>query len=390
MLVASTFLKMRIWMRHLLLFCFALPALSQAMELVQPETPVLPLAPLTETIWQQKVAPEGDYDLIGLHRYRNTEVDQVASLFFLPGTNMNGELSILNERHNFWLFLANRGVTVYAMDYRTHFVSHEVKSVEFMKSWTVAAFVDDAALLAGNIRALDAELPLFLAGFSRGVSYAYALTGQAEFAGLIALDGSFKRADPAGFDLASALQQFDSRADYASVLSRRGYDGRYKLMSSVMDDPGAPASTDRYESIGEELAVTLHRAWGPGALANTEDELTPVRVLAQQMLDYDWYFPSIQNIEERSIASHADDPASDLDDHYGEMSLPIIYFGSANMGAENVLNGVYSAVKSGSRQVSLHLLGGFGHTDVLVANRARAEVFEVVDGWIKAHIKTDK
>jgi hypothetical protein len=377
-------------MRQLLLFCLALPALSQAMELMQPETPVLPQAPLTETIWQQKVAPATEYDLVGLHRYRNTEVEQVASLLFLPGTNMNGVLSILDERHNLWLFLANRGVTVYAMDYRTHFVSHEVKAVDFMKSWTMAAFVDDAARLAGDIKALDADLPLFVAGFSRGVSYAYALAGKVEFAGLIALDGSFKRADPTGFDLASALQQFDSRADYASVLSRRGFEARYELMSSVIDDPSAPANTDRYESIGEELAVTLHKAWGPGALANTEDGLTPVRVLAQQMLDYDWYFPSIQNIEGRSLASHTDDLASDLDDHYGEMSLPIVYFGSSNMGAESILNGVYSAVKSGSPQVALHLLEGYGHVDVLVADRARSEVYEVIDRWIKALIADNK
>jgi hypothetical protein len=377
-------------MRQFLLFCLVLPALSQAMELVQPETPVLPQAPLTETIWQQKVAPATEYDLVGLHRYRNTEVRQVASLLFLPGTNMNGVLSILNERHNLWLFLANRGVTVYAMDYRTHFVSHELEYIDFMKTWTVAAFVDDAALLAGNIKALDAELPLFVAGFSRGVSYAYALAGKVDFAGLIALDGSFKRADPTGFDLASALQQFDSRADFASVLSRRGFEARYEMMSRVVDDPNGPANSDRHESIGEELAVKLHKAWGPGVLANTEDELTPVRVLAQQMLDYDWYYPSIQNIEGRSIASHTDDLATDVDDHFGDMSLPIVYFGATNMGAESILNGVYSAVKSGSPQVALHLLEGYGHVDVLVANRARSEVYEVIERWIKSLIDNNK
>jgi len=136
--------------------------------------------------------------------------------------------------------------------------------------------------------------------------------------------------------------------------------------------------------------VTLHKAWGPGVLANTEDELTPVRVLAQQMLDYDWYYPSIQNIEGRSIASHTDDPATDLDDHFGDMTLPIVYFGATNMGAENILNGVYSAVKSGSPQVAMHLLEGYGHVDVLVANRARSEVYEVIERWIKSLITDNK
>ena len=104
------------------------------------------------------------------------------------------------------------------------------------------------------------------------------------------------------------------------------------------------------------------------------------------MVDYDWYFPSIQNIEGRSIAAHADDPATDLDDHFGRMSLPIIYFGSGNMGAEFVLSGVYSATRSGSRDVTLHLLEGYGHADVLVADSARVDVYEVIEAWLRARL----
>ncbi|HAK50324.1 MAG TPA: hypothetical protein DCM54_00250 [Gammaproteobacteria bacterium] len=370
-------------MLRLIPWILLFPSIAFAWEVVQEETPVLPLAPLTETVWRQPVAPGGEFDVVAVHRYRNRDVETVAALFFLPGTNMNGELAILNERHNLWLYLANRGVEVFAMDYRTHFVSHEVDEIDFMKEWTAAAFVDDAALLVQEVRSLLPDHPLFVGGFSRGVSYAYALAGKVDFAGLIALDGSFKQAKPRGFDLASALMQFDERGDYASVLSRRGYAARAALMSGVIEDQHGPASSDRYETVGEELASVLHRAWGPGALANTEQRLSPIRVLARQMVDYDWYFPSIQNIEGRSIASHADDPATDLDDHFGQMSLPIIYFGSGNMGSEFVLSGIYSATRSGSRDVTLHLLEGYGHADVLVADSARVDVYEVIEIWLR-------
>ena len=362
------------------------PGITFAWEVVQEETPVLPFAPITETVWRQPVALGGEFDVVAAHRYRNRDVETIAALFFLPGTNMNGELAILNERHNLWLYLANRGIEVFAMDYRTHFVSHEIKEIDFMKEWTAAAFVDDAVLLVQEIRLLLPNHPLFVGGFSRGVSYAYALAGKIEFEGLIALDGSFKQANPKGFDLASTLAQFDKRGDYASVLSRRGYTARTTLMSGVIADPHGPASSDKYESVGEELANVLHRAWGPGALANTEQRLSPIRILAKQMVDYDWYFPSIQNIEGRSIAAHADDPATDLDDYFGRMSLPIIYFGSGNMGAEFVLSGVYSATRSGSRDVTLHLLEGYGHADVLVADSARVDVYEVIETWLRARL----
>jgi hypothetical protein len=361
----------------LLLCSFAV----QAWDLVQEEKAVT--AVLTETVWQHQISAESEYERIGVHRYRHVDVPPIAALLYLPGTNMNGELSITEENYNLWLYLAGRGVEVYAMDYRTHFVSHEVREVEFMKNWHVADFVADAALLAEHIRQQLPATPLFVAGFSRGVSYAYALAGKTQLAGLIALDGSFKQAVPGGFDLASALQRFDQRGDYASVLSRRGYTARRALMQGVVDDPGAPAMKPQYDTIGEELADTLQRAWGPGALANTADKLSPIRMLATHMLDYDWYFPSIQNIEGRSLSSTTDDPNTDLDDHFGTMTLPIMYFGGTGMGSTSVLNGVYSAVQSGSKDVTLSVLEGYGHTDLLTASRARIEVFSVVERWIK-------
>ena len=374
------------WRMSTLILSLLIPNISFSWEVVQEETPVLPMAPVTQTIWKQVVEPKTEYDVVSINRYRNTEVETIAAVFFLPGMNMNGGLSILNERHNLWLYLANRGIDIYAMDYRTHYVSHEVRQIDFMKDWSIATFVNDAAMLTAQIRLLNPQQPLFIGGFSRGVVYAYALAGRESFQGLIALDGGFKQANPKGFDLPSALRQFDIRADFASVLSRRGYTRRTALMRSVVDDPYGPATNNRYDTIGDELANTLHRAFGAGALANTKNRLSSIRILAQQMIDYDWYFPSIQTIEARSIALQDDDPTTELDDHFGEMDLPIIYFGASNMGAEYNLSGFYSAAKSGSQDITLYLLEGYGHLDVLVANSAEEDVFRVIETWLKDRI----
>ena len=158
-------------------------------------------------------------------------------------------------------------------------------------------------------------------------------------------------------------------------------------MRSVVDDPYGPTTNDRYDTIGDELADTLYRAWGAGTLANTKDGLSSIRILAQQMIDYDWYFPSIQTIEARSIALQDDDPTTELDDHFGKMDLPIIYFGASNMGAEYNLSGFYSAAKSGSRDITLNLLEGYGHLDVLVANSAEEDVYRVIETWLKDRVK---
>ena len=374
------------WRVSTLILSLLISNISFSWEVVQEETPVLPMAPVTQTIWKQVVEPKAEYDVVSVNRYRNTEVETIAAVFFLPGMNMNGRLSILNERHNLWLYLANRGIDIYAMDYRTYYVSHEVRQIDFMKDWSIATFVNDAAMLVTQVRLLNPQQPLFIGGFSIGVLYAYALAGRESFQGLIALDGGFKQANPKGFDLASALRQFDFRADFASVLSRRGYTRRTALMRSVVDDPYAPTTNDRYDTIGDELADTLYRAWGAGKLANTKDGLSSIRILAQQMIDYDWYFPSIQTIEARSIALQDDDPTTELDDHFGKMDLPIIYFGASNMGAEYNLSGFYSAAKSGSRDITLNLLEGYGHADVLVANSAEEEVYRVIENWLKDRV----
>ena len=68
------------------------------------------------------------------------------------------------------------------------------------------------------------------------------------------------------------------------------------------------------------------------------------------------------------------------------MKLPILYFGSSNFKATNLLNGIYSAARSGSKDVTVNVLEGYGHQDVLVATSAKVEVYEVVLEWIKSRL----
>ena len=71
------------------------------------------------------------------------------------------------------------------------------------------------------------------------------------------------------------------------------------------------------------------------------------------------------------------------------MKLPILYFGSGNFGAISLLNGIYSAAHSGSKDVTVNVLEGYGHQDVLVATSAKEEVYEVVLEWIKNRVDSE-
>jgi len=335
---------------------------------------------VTETAW---LLTEPSGQSVGLHRYAVSGEKPVASVLYLPGTNMNGTLKVSDERHNLWLFLAGRGVAVFTLDYRTHALSHDFEDeLDFMRDWTTDLFVEDAVTAASMVMEEHPEVPLYVAGFSRGALFAYALTGQVEVAGVIALDGSIKHYREKPFDLAAALQKFDAEAVYSTVLSRRGFRGRDELMRRAVDEPDAPASDDRFDSAAQELAASLQRAWGPGVLANVEDDVSPLAVLATEMRAYDWFYPSIQDIEARSMASVADDPNTYVDDHLGRRSVPVLYFGSSRTGAENLLNGIYSAKLVGGDDVTISVLENYGHLDVLFASKAVSDVYTPILNWL--------
>src|SRR4029450_5881207 len=64
-----------------------------------------------ETVWTTGRPPGGPFDKIGVHRYRvktagATNGAPVATLLYLPGTNMNGIARLTDEAHSLWVYLA--------------------------------------------------------------------------------------------------------------------------------------------------------------------------------------------------------------------------------------------------------------------------------------------
>jgi len=349
------------WMRLLaacLSFVF-LPAAQagDAWTLSAEDHPVAEGSAITETVWTS-VRAAGPYDRIGLHRYRASG-PSVATLLYLPGTNMNGAAALTEEKYNLWLYLAARGIEVYALDYRTHSVPPDASpdQLKALKDWTSAVFVADIAAAADFARQTGGHDKLFVAGFSRGafLAYAFANTAPDRVAGLVVLDGPFKALSAGAFDRAP-----------------------------VLADPDAPAADPQFKSIGDQLAHVLQTAWLPGGLANPEGAMSRPAVLARLLKDYDRWYPAVQDVDGKTIASSANAPETDLDDLWGKFQTPILLFASTGMGGDWVINAVHSAVHSGSGDVTLNVLERYGHLDVLVGEQAAAEVFEPTAAWIKA------
>lgn len=354
---------------------------------VQAERPLIDGAKVSETIYATARPPGGRFDTIRVHRYRAAG-KPIASLLFLPGTNMNGASALTDERHNLWLWLAARGIDVFALDYRTNAVppATEIGTLGEMKGWTSELFMSDVRAARDLMLRESRAAPVFVAGFSRGGVLAFALAAEDKsLAGLIVLDASFKSAAPEAFDAGAAMAAQETKGIWASdVGGRRGWDSRQALMDAAAENPDSPALDSAYPTIGAQLANVLQTAWGEGALANPEGGVSKPQILARLMRAYDRYYPAIQDIEMKRSAQLADDPATALDDGWGEMAMPVIAFASTGMGAAWQANIRHSVEGSGSKDVTLSVLDGYGHLDVLVAETAPELVFQPLRDWIAA------
>ncbi|WP_443089135.1 alpha/beta hydrolase [Xylophilus sp.] len=345
-------------------------------------------SPVRETAWTLPRPPGGPFDRIGLHRYRGPGAP-IATLLYLPGTNMNGEVALADERHNLWLYLAARGVEVFTLDYRTHAVPADAPpaALAALRGWDTPAFLGDIAAASAEARRLAGRERLFVAGFSRGgvLAYAHALTSPEAVAGVVVLDAPFKNRVPGEkFDAAAALARLDASGAWASdVAGSRGWEWRQRLMQAVVRDPAAPSSDARFATVGEELAEVLQTAWTPGGLANLHGGFSQARVLARLLADYDRWYPAVQDVDQRSIADHADDPRTPIDDRWGRLDAPVLAFVSTGLGPDWVANARHSAEASGSRDVTVQVLDGWGHLDVVAGEQAAERVYAPVLAWLR-------
>ena len=349
--------------------------------------PIAGAADIEHSTWGSARKPGGVFDRIEVHRYR-VKGPSIATLLYLPGTNMNGEVALADEDHNLWIFLARRGVEVFTLDYRTRFSSSstDAGALASMQAWTTEAFVDDIRAASALARAESDREQVYVAGFSRGVflAYAYVCSEPSAVAGLVALDGQFKSHVAKGlYDPDADLKKLESGGTWATdVAGRLGWEGRQKLMMAAAEKPDGPSTDPKFKTIGDQLSNLLQFAWGPGALANPLGGQSRPDVLGRLLAGYDRYYPAVQDLDGRRIADRDDDPRTTVDDRWGEMKTPVLYFGNARMPGDWLLNGIYSAQKSGSPDVTIHVLDGYGHLDVLVGDHARRDVFEPTLAWI--------
>jgi dienelactone hydrolase len=322
------------------------------------------------------------FDRIGLHRIASGPAAPAHPgivVLYLPGTNMNGEVAVDAPRYSMLVYLAAHGVDVWAMDYRTHFVPPDTPpgKLAVMIGWTSRMFDGDIEAAAAFVSAETHQEKLFIAGFSRGATFAYlfAASHPRTVAGLVILDGFIMRrpapATPAG-------RVADDIGGHHLT-----YDKRRALMEAVIRDPGGPAPLPKYKSAAENLEHVVYGAdglfGGHGGLANPQGGFSDPSILARVLIGYDRWWPAVQDY---------DDPfdASGLG-RLKASKIPVIAFSSTNISVQWPTMVAESAASTGSADVTVKRLGGWGHLDVICGTHAENEVYAPLLAWLRRHQK---
>jgi pimeloyl-ACP methyl ester carboxylesterase len=321
------------------------------------------------------------FDKIALHRVAkgpNPPAHPEAVVLYLPGTNMNGEVALDDPRYSFQVYLAEQGVDVWSMDYRTHFIPPETPQNDLseLAGWTNDLFESDINAAAAFISEKTGRGRIFVAGFSRGVEFAYlyAAMHPDRVAGIIALDG-FIPSHPMRIEQGTPGQ-------YAVDVGGKHltYDKRYKLMQMVIENPDQPAPIPRYKTARENLEHVMYDAApGNGAFANMPGGFSDAVVLAKLLIAFDRYWPAVQDGENpftpQLLAS------------LKASKTPVIAFASTNFGANWPVQVEAASKSTGAPDPSFTKFDNWGHLDVLAGTKSESLVFAPTAAWIKQHEK---
>jgi dienelactone hydrolase len=340
---------------------------------------IFPQAPgVHETVFRDSRGSSA-FDHIGLHRYVLDSTGSARSsivMLYLPGTNMNGEVANDDPRYSLMLYLARHGVDFWALDYRTHFIPPQtpIDQLSELKGWTNELFEADIDAAARFVIAKTGRPRIFIAGFSRGVSFAYAYAARdpAHVQGLVLFDGIAMNNNHKGAPAGDV---------YATDVAGKHltWDKRQALLKMVIENPGQAAPIPQFKTAGDNLAHVIYSSaafGGKGGLANPYGGFTNLQVIARVLLGFDRYWPAIQDYGD----------AGNIPVNTGAIAkIPILAFSSTNMSPDWPQRVSDSATATGSKDVTVTPLKGWGHLDVICGTHADADVFAPTLAWLRRH-----
>lgn len=368
----------------------------------------------------------GAHDVITLHRVVREVLPLLPartakSVFLVHGDALGFRGAFLSGAasgevppgHSLSVFLARRGVDVWGIDLRWVDVPGGTVDFSFMKHWNLGLHARDVGLglsLARGVRAGTGNGAgrMVLLGWSRGatVSYAY-LNGETQspwdkrhVSGFIPVDMAYTFAPEAVRERQVACQTYGVFARAQAEGNHEG--GRIGLLlqsigSLAISEPGAPSDivagyTNRQLALVfgaatyvlEDPAIIEGYHWTGGQFS---EEGKPTGLAWTR--ERSFFGTLVQASPYQSIGEQVDTlamwcgaPDVPYDDHLGQVTVPVLYVGA--LGGMGV-HGLHGLSLLGSTDVSTHLVPGYGHADLFLADGAQTVVWAPILDWVRSH-----
>jgi pimeloyl-ACP methyl ester carboxylesterase len=389
---------------------------------------------LKETVWVKNatMAPNGQYDKIGLHRLVKTGITP-KGVVFLTNCPMwgTGETRISNPPSDNWtknenfsqaIYWANRGFDVYAIDYRTHFVPQtlNVSQMSFAANWGWDVWVSDIKETAEKVKAVSGNSKFYIAGECSGGAAAlnYATKyWKTDLKGIILLDADFplfvlqtsypivgRITETNTYNVTKAINDMNAMENwtYAPLRTIK------PLATYALQNPGAPAQYPPGTPLAPPINPLTNKTWanitewfGVMTYLNFAIGVTPTSpagMLSNIMGGYgnvsqvEYNFANSESvptrlfIETAAMIDWVNCPylTYDFNDHYNEIGVPVLAFATAlfsnRTGTFRFVNGIANPDFTGI------MLPNYGHVDTYYGTYSARDVSQPALDWMRGQL----
>jgi len=376
---------------------------------------------LKEYVWQKNATmpPNGPYDKIGLHRLVKMGITPKGVVFMLPGAYGSGEQLVSNpptdsytktENISNCIYWANRGLDVYALDYRRHFIPANFNSsqLSFMADWGQDQFISDMKEAIDKAKEVSGSSKLFLAGQSLGGAFALYYASkywQQDLNGLILLDPALNstpvkpNVQTNSYNLTADANKIKTYGNWswenpqASSTPSPFNPGYLSLVQFAVQNPGAPA-----QYLNGTLITTINprtnKTWtnitewfeyGGRAMWNTYGGYSDITINMNFLAQGERYLPTRIGLDTAAFNDWTISPYHSYDylAHMKEVNVPVLAFRSALLGIPaygNVIN------RMATTDFTSIILTNYSHADVFQGTYSARDVSQPALDWMRSEL----
>lgn len=367
----------------------------------------------------------GEHDVVRLHRIVRERAPWIPAparrgVFLVHGDAWGFEPAYLSsvatpavpDTQNVAVFLAERGLDVWGLDFRWALVPQETADLSFMADWglgTSVADLDRALTAARAVRAVTGSgaSRLYLLGWSRGGQIGWIQLGAEsqrppalrQVRAFVAMDHTFKTDDEAIRQASCAAHaSIQAQIDGGAVASDFSFAAVVGDLATTAPDAPSPflpslGNADLAEWLGADPAGgAIPHLHSVGGIVDPDTLVTELLYTAPAH----WfsYLSGVSPYQPIRIALDGeailcDETDTPFDDHLAAIRVPVLYVGAAgSYGAA----GVHTTTLIGSHDVTTLLVSqasdprlDWGHNDLFLADDAAAEVWQPILDWLLAH-----